>query len=110
MQGFSMEKVQHILDDPTRVSPPTEYSFFDDRHKLHAHKQTFVPIHTNKEYIFAMIITDMTPVYRSEAVTKVMHTVSHAVNETVSLEDLFATIHSALGKTDRCEQFLYRPL
>jgi hypothetical protein len=70
----------------------------DHKHKLHAHKQTLLPILTGKEHTFAVILTDLTPVYRSEVVTTILHRISHAVNIEVSLEDLFQIIHESLGR------------
>ncbi|MDD2228053.1 MAG: PAS domain S-box protein [Candidatus Cloacimonetes bacterium] len=75
-----------------------EYSFLDVKHKLHAHKQTLLPILSGKEQTYAVILTDMTPVYRSEVVTTILHKISHAVNIEVSLDDLFQTIHDSLGR------------
>ncbi|MDY0152463.1 MAG: PAS domain S-box protein [Candidatus Cloacimonas sp.] len=95
---MTQEGILEILADPLSANRVAEYSFLDDKHKLHAHKQTLLPILTGKEHIYAVILTDLTPVYRSEVVTKILHKISHAVNIEASLEDLFHTIHVSLGR------------
>lgn len=75
-----------------------EYSFLDNRHKLHAHKISVVPIQTNTEDLFAVILTDMTPTYRTEVITTILHRISHTVNLECSLDELFRTIHESLGR------------
>lgn len=75
----------------------SEYSFFDYRHKLHAHKISVVPIQTGNDSLFAVVTTDLTPVYRSEVITHILHRVSHEVNVDSSLDQLFRTIHDSLG-------------
>ncbi len=95
---MTKEKILSQLAKPRVAFNTTEYSFLDNKHKLHAHKQTLVPILTGKEHIFAMIITDLTPVYRSEVITTILHKVAHAVNIECSLEELFQTIHDSLSR------------
>ncbi len=95
---MNKEKILDVLSDPPNAHRVAEYSFLDSKHKLHAHKQTLIPILTGKEQTFAVILTDMTPVYRSEVVTTILHKISHAVNIEVSLDDLFHTIHESLGR------------
>lgn len=97
-QKMNKELIQEILSDPLNAHRVAEYSFLDHKHKLHAHKQTLLPILTGKEHTFAVILTDLTPVYRSEVVTTILHRISHAVNIEVSLEDLFQIIHESLGR------------
>lgn len=75
-----------------------EYDFFDEKHKLHSHRLTFVPIKSEKEDIYAALITDLSPVRRSEIVTGLLHKISHAVNTECSIDDLFHTIHQSLAK------------
>lgn len=93
-----MKLIQDVISNPESAHRVSEYSFLDNKHKLHAHKQTLLPILTGKELLFAVILTDLTPVYRSEVVTTILHRISHAVNIEVSLEDLFQTIHDSLGR------------
>jgi PAS domain S-box-containing protein len=95
---MNRETILEVLADPQNAKREAEYSFLDSKHKLHAHKQTLLPILTGKEHIFAVILTDLTPVYRSEVVTTILHKISHAVNIEVSLEELFCTIHESLGR------------
>ena len=95
---MTREIILEVLADPQSAHREAEYSFLDYKHKLHAHKQTLLPILTGKEHIFAVILTDLTPVYRSEVVTTILHRISHAVNIEVSLDDLFRTIHESLGR------------
>jgi len=95
---MNKEIILEVLSDPQNAYRVAEYSFLDGKHKLHAHKQTLIPIITGKEHSFAVILTDMTPVYRSEVVTTILHRISHAVNLEVSLEELFHTIHQSLGR------------
>ncbi|MDD5537203.1 MAG: response regulator, partial [Candidatus Cloacimonetes bacterium] len=75
-----------------------EFSFFDARHKLHAHSVTIVPISNAKEKLFAALTTDLSPVRKSERVTGILHKISHAVNTECSLDDLFHIIHESLSK------------
>lgn len=95
---MTRESILEVIADPEHAQCVAEYSFLDNKHKLHAHKQTLLPILTGKEHIFAVILTDLTPVYRSEVVTTILHKISHAVNIEVTLEDLFHTIHESLGR------------
>lgn len=95
---MTKEYILDVLADPPHAHRVAEYSFLDGKHKLHAHKQTLIPILTGKEQTFAVILTDMTPVYRSEVVTTILHRISHAVNIEVSLDDLFQAIHDSLGR------------
>lgn len=92
------EYIQKLMAEPGQTHSGTEYSFLDSKHKLHAHKQSLIPILTGKENSYAVIITDLTPVYRTEVITTILHRISHAVNLEVSLEDLFHTIHQSLGR------------
>jgi len=95
---MNQEMILEVISDPLTAHRVAEYSFLDSKHKLHAHKQTLLPILTGKEHTFAVILTDLTPVYRSEVVTTILHRISHAVNIEVSLEDLFQIIHESLGR------------
>jgi PAS domain S-box-containing protein len=95
---MNQKMILEVISDPITAHRVAEYSFLDNKHKLHAHKQTLLPILTGKEHTFAVILTDLTPVYRSEVVTTILHRISHAVNIEVSLEDLFQIIHESLGR------------
>ncbi len=95
---MNQKMILEVISDPITAHRVAEYSFLDSKHKLHAHKQTLLPILTGKEHTFAVILTDLTPVYRSEVVTTILHRISHAVNIEVSLEDLFQIIHESLGR------------
>lgn len=94
-----------ILKDPEHAYRSTEYSFWDSKHKLHAHKQTLVPIQTGNEHIFAVILTDLTALHRSEVVTTILHRISHSVNVECSLEELFRTIHESLARLINVNNF-----
>lgn len=94
---FSKDLVMNALKDSSKASSAIEYRFIDSKHKIHAHKQTIVPIKTEKETIFAIIVTDLSPAFRSETTTKVMHHISHSVNVAASIDELFHTIHESLG-------------
>ncbi|HRY84224.1 MAG TPA: PAS domain S-box protein, partial [Candidatus Cloacimonadota bacterium] len=95
--GMNEEFFRNLLEGKQDPNPCYEYSFFDNRHKLHAHKTTIVPIRNVQDKIFAVVTTDLTPVYRSEVITHILHRVSHEVNVESSLEELFRTIHDSLG-------------
>jgi PAS domain S-box-containing protein len=75
----------------------SEYSFVDAKHKLHSHKQTILPIHTDDQNLYAIIETDLSAGYRTELITALLHRISHAVNTDISLDDLFSIIHDSLG-------------
>lgn len=91
-------KILALLADPTTAHMVVEYSFFDQKHKLHSHRQTLVPIVSDKETTFAVLLTDLTPVKRSELVTSILHKIAHSVNLECSLEELFKIIHESLAK------------
>ncbi|MDY0336857.1 MAG: PAS domain S-box protein [Candidatus Cloacimonadaceae bacterium] len=91
------KRILEVISDPGNAQVTAEYSFLDHRHKLHAHKQTLLPIISDNETIFAVLLTDMTPVKRSEVVTSILHRIAHSVNIECSLEDLFKIIHQALS-------------
>lgn len=91
-------KWQGFFETPPTTSVSLEYSFFDERHKLHTHKQTLVPIKSKNEDLFVLLLMDLTPMRRSQVITSILHKISHAVNIEGSLDDLFHTIHQALGK------------
>ncbi len=92
------DQIRFALATSVEGSSTYEYKFLDVKHKLHAHRQTVTHIKTSKAPIYALIINDMSPAYRSEVTTKVMHHISHAINVTASLDDLFETIHKELGR------------
>lgn len=94
---MNKENILKILSEPNEAFMEMEYSFTDNHHKIHARKQTILPISTTKGDIFAYISTDLTPAYRSEKVTSILHQISHAVNITESLEDLFQIIHKEIS-------------
>ncbi len=95
---FNRENVLRALGEPNRESKSIEYRFIDKKHKLHAHKQNIVPIVTANDPIFALIVTDQSPAFRSEMTTSIMHKISHSVNVSESIEELFQVIHESLGK------------
>ncbi|MDP2173253.1 MAG: PAS domain S-box protein [Candidatus Cloacimonadaceae bacterium] len=92
------EYIHKLITDSQLEQQVTEYRFLDSRHKLHAFKRTILPIQTGKERLFAIVETDLSPIYRSEVVTSMLHRISHAVNEDISLEELFQVIHESLGR------------
>ncbi|MDZ4182458.1 MAG: GAF domain-containing protein, partial [Candidatus Cloacimonadaceae bacterium] len=96
--SLDAQVVKDMLKENTLDQHSLEYSFKDERHKLHAFKRTILPINTSKEKLFAIVETDLSPIYRSEVVTSLLHRISHAVNEEKSLEDLFQIIHDSLGR------------
>lgn len=95
---LDMIKWREFFKNPLKEAASVEYSFFDERHKLHAHRQTLVPIKGESEELFAVLLTDLTPMRRSQVITSILHKISHAVNIECSLEDLFHTIHQALAQ------------
>jgi PAS domain S-box-containing protein len=98
---LDMHLWQDYFENPSKYADSAhsvEYSFFDNRHKLHAYKQTLVPIKSEKEDLFAVLVTDLTPMRRSQVITSILHKISHAVNIECSLDDLFKTIHEALAQ------------
>jgi len=97
-QEFNVDRIRQLLKQNQRTTNVYEYDFYDDRHILHAHRQTVVPIRTLKDNLYVIMLTDLTPIYRSEMLTFVLHRISHAVNVTSSLDALFETIHDSLSK------------
>lgn len=95
---LTKDRILSVLAEPQTAYKAVEYSFLDSKHKLHAHKQTLVPIQSGNEHIFAVLLTDLTPVKRSEVITGILHRISHAVNIECSLDELFKTIHDSLSK------------
>lgn len=91
-------KLKEILGKPQSEPIESEIQFYDSHHKLHAYKQILLQIKTSGEPIFAMIISDVTPTKRSEIITRIMHQISHAINVTDSLDDLYKLIHEALSQ------------
>ncbi len=96
--NIGADQINFALATSLEGSSTYEYKFVDSRHKLHAHRQTVTRINTSKEPIYALIINDLSPAYKSEVSTRVMHQISHAINVTDSLDDLFTTIHQELGR------------
>lgn len=96
--GINHDFVKKLISGEITDLHSMEYSFKDERHKLHAFKRTILPISASKEKLFAIVETDLSPIFRSEVVTSMLHRISHAVNEEISLEDLFQIIHEALGR------------
>jgi PAS domain S-box-containing protein len=90
--------IKQMIAQSVRETRNFEYSFLDSGNKLHGHKLAILPIHANEQNLFAMMITDLTPVYRSEMMTAMLHRISHAVNTEVTLEELFRIIHESLGR------------
>ncbi|MCB5253571.1 MAG: PAS domain S-box protein [Candidatus Cloacimonetes bacterium] len=97
-EKLDMMKWQEYFQNSPMKTASVEYSFFDSRHKLHAHKQTLVPIKSDREDLFAVLLTDLSPMRRSQLTTSILHKISHAVNIECSLDDLFHTIHKSLGQ------------
>lgn len=95
---MNKKKILDTLSVPEPAKIVAEYSFLDHKHKLHAHKQTLVPIVSEKDTLFAVLLTDLTPVKRSETVTSILHKIAHSVNIECSLEDLFKIIHQELAR------------
>jgi PAS domain S-box-containing protein len=98
MEPHEKQHLQEFFAKPPERNAMVEYNFFDSRHKLHAHRLTIVPIKSEKESLFAALVTDLSPMRRTEVVTGVLHKISHAVNIECSLDDLFHTIHISLAK------------
>lgn len=98
MENHEKHKLEEFFSKPPERNATVEYSFFDARHKLHAHQLAIVPIKGEKETLFAALVTDLSPMRRTEVVTGVLHKISHAVNIECSLDDLFHTIHVSLAK------------
>lgn len=94
---ITREDVMQALIDAEDIGFSSEYRFTDSRRKLHAHRQSLVRIKNVSEPLYAIILTDQSHVFRSEMITRTMHDISHAVNTTESLDDLFCMIHKALG-------------
>jgi PAS domain S-box-containing protein len=92
------KKWQEFFENPPDTADSMEYSFFDNRHKLRAYKQTMVPIKNKNQDLYAVLLTDLTAMRRSQVITSILHKVSHAVNIECSLDELFNTIHQALGQ------------
>jgi PAS domain S-box-containing protein len=91
-------RIKEILNKPNSEPLEMELQFYDSHHKLHAYKQLLVQIKTSKDPIFALIIADVSASKRSEIITKIMHQISHAINVTDSLDDLYKLIHEALSQ------------
>ncbi len=91
-------RIKEILHHSPSKPMDMEFQFFDNHHKLHVYKQTLVPIITSGEPIFALLISDITASKRSEIITNIMHQISHAINVTDSLDDLYELIHQALSQ------------
>jgi len=92
------QRIRELLNQSPEVTHDMEFQFFDIHHKMHAYKQTLVPIKTSGEPLFALMIADETPAKRSEIITRIMHQISHAINVTDCLEDLYELIHEALSQ------------
>jgi len=95
---INKDSIQPLLQSPDPESRNYEYSFLDQGNKVHGHKLAILPIHANEQNLFALMITDLTPVYRSEMITAMLHRISHSVNTEVTLEELFRIIHESLGR------------
>lgn len=97
-QWIGKDDFLKALANPNMQNTESEYSYFDNKHKLHAHKQTLVPIYSGKETMFALLLTDLTAEKKSEVTTSILHKISHAVNIENSLDGLFKTIHQSLAR------------
>jgi PAS domain S-box-containing protein len=95
---LSKEKVLRIISEHQDRPREAQFSFLDSHHKVYARKHTFMPISTKDVTLYAFISTDLTPAYRSERITAILHKISHAVNTTESLDELFHIIHDSLAK------------
>jgi PAS domain S-box-containing protein len=91
-------RIREILAKPKLEPVESELQFYDNHHKLHAYKQTMVQIKTAQEPIFTLIISDFSAAKRSEIITEIMRQISHAINVTDSLDDLYKLIHEALSQ------------
>lgn len=91
-------RIKEILAKNDAEPMIMEYEFYDNHNKLHAYKQTLVSISTSEEPTFALIISDVTAAKRSEVITEIMRQISHAINVTDSLDDLYKLIHEALSQ------------
>ncbi|MFO7660919.1 MAG: PAS domain S-box protein [Candidatus Cloacimonadaceae bacterium] len=91
-------RLKQILSNPQPEPLQMELEFYDNHHKLHSYKQVLVKIKDTREPIFALIISDLSAAKRSEIITKIMHQISHAINVTDSLDDLYKLIHEALSQ------------
>lgn len=94
----SMQKLQNFFSSKPAAVNRIDYTFFDERHKLNAHRLSMVPIRSDKETLYATLITDLSAVRKSEVITGILHKISHAVNIECSLDDLFHTIHTAMAQ------------
>ncbi len=92
------QRIKEILSKPQPKPLEMELQFYDNHHKLHAFKQILIQITTHKEPIFALIMSDVSATKHSEIITKIMHQISHAINVTDSLDDLYKLIHEALSQ------------
>jgi PAS domain S-box-containing protein len=91
-------RIKDLLSKCTTEPMNMEYQFYDSHNKLHAYKQTLVAITTSEEPIYALIVSDVTAAKRSEIITEIMRQISHAINVTDSLDDLYKLIHEALSQ------------
>ena len=94
---MSKEKVLRVISEHQDRPREAQFSFLDSRHKVYARKHTLMPISTKDVTLYAFISTDLTPAYRSERITAILHKISHAVNTTESLDELFHIIHDSLA-------------
>ncbi|HPS39191.1 MAG TPA: PAS domain S-box protein [Candidatus Cloacimonadota bacterium] len=95
---ISQQRFMEMVEADKTSEMNQEYSFRDSKHKLHAHKLAVSHIRTHIDDTFAVIITDMTPTYRTEIITTILHKISHSVNLECSLEELFQIIHESVGR------------
>ncbi|MDI3504739.1 MAG: hypothetical protein PWP64_1675 [Candidatus Cloacimonadota bacterium] len=96
--AWNAATIKQFLQNPPAGNTSMEYDFFDQKHKLHAHKQTLIPIRSENQDLFAVILTDLTPMRRSEEISSILHNIAHAVNLEGSLDDLFHIIHQSLAR------------
>lgn len=89
---------RNILQASRPGSHTMEYSFFDAKHKLHAHKVSIFPIPTSEEYLYSMQVTDISNAKRVQTIASIMHEISHAVNIECSMDELYSIIHKALSQ------------
>lgn len=96
--SWNPASIKEFFQNPHAAVISEECTFFDARHKLHAHKQTIIPIKNENQDLFAVLLTDLTPMRRSEVITSILHKIAHSVNIECSLDELFNTIHQSLAR------------
>ncbi len=91
-------RIREILAQPGPEPMEAEIQFYDTRRKLHAYRQVLLRVSLREDPVFALVISDISAARRSEMITQIMHQISHAINVTDALEDLYKLIHEALSR------------